>query len=127
MKSINTPLMLTILVLSLGLITISSCKKQMPYNAEITVVDELDNRVEGATVMLVCTPVPPEPECFLGDTSETDGTGTSSHTIPYPSVLQVIAFKQGSPTLYGETYLKLDQKDWDSDKVSKETVVVSPQ
>lgn len=96
------------------LITASSCKKTEPAKAEITVVDKGDNRIEGATVYMLCTPVAKN-ECILNDTQTTDATGKTAHVFDHPAVygsddinfavLRVEAFKEYDSTF---TIVKLD-------------------
>lgn len=123
MKSIiNSRFFLALAALTI-VVGISSCGVPDAPKAEITVLDTLDERVEGATVMLICTPIE-RTTCVLGDTAETNSDGVSEHEVAYESVLQIFAYKQykqGSNTvlLTGESFVKLVPGE-----TAKETVVI---
>ena len=60
----------------LGLVIgISSCGKKDPAKAEITVVNENNDRIEGATVNIICTPIE-KSKCAEG--TEQEGTTNSA-------------------------------------------------
>ncbi|MBL4625746.1 MAG: hypothetical protein JKY42_11505 [Flavobacteriales bacterium] len=70
-------------------IGISSCNKKDPAKAEITIVDEDDERVDGATVNIICTAIE-KPECKEG--IEQEGTTNSSGKVE---------FEWEHPAIYG--------------------------
>ncbi|MBL4653079.1 MAG: hypothetical protein JKY53_09505 [Flavobacteriales bacterium] len=89
MKRVFKQLAFIPLVLLGLVIGISSCGKKDPAKAEITVVDENDERIEGATVNIICTPIE-KSKCKEG--TEQDGITNSSGKVE---------FEWEHPAIYG--------------------------
>ncbi len=73
----------------------SSCEKDTPPKAEITVVDSLGTAVENARVILHCIQRPDETRsCNVADTQYTDQVGKTLFEFENPSVLKVDVWKE---------------------------------
>jgi hypothetical protein len=121
MKNINNIVSILVFGIVAVVISLSSCGKEKPPKAEITVTNTDGDRLEGATVILKCIPLE-QVKCNVGDTQTTNASGESLHDFKNPAVLRVEATYtlNDSVTLFGDKFVKLEM-----DKVTKETVVLN--
>lgn len=80
-----------VMVMSIGT---TSCKKEKPPRAEITVVDSTGKAINNARVVLFCVQRPEETrECVISDTQYTDDVGKANFEFKNPAVLKMDVWK----------------------------------
>ena len=93
-KKIFENMMLGLFVVMAMSIGTTSCKKDKPPRAEITVVDSTGKAIDKARVVLFCVQRPEETrECVISDTQMTDGVGKASFEFENPAVLKMYVWK----------------------------------
>ena len=93
-KKIVENVMLGLFVAMVFSIGTTSCKKEKPPRAEITVVDSTGKAINKARVVLFCVQRPEETrECVISDTQYTDDVGKANFEFKNPAVLKMDVWK----------------------------------
>mgnify|MGYP000900602065 CR=1 FL=1 len=93
-KKIFENVMLGLFVAMVFSIGTTSCKKEKPPKAEITVVDSTGKAINKARVVLFCVQRPEETrECVISDTQYTDDVGKANFEFKNPAVLKMDVWK----------------------------------
>ena len=109
-KILKSSLLTFVLLMFVG--TITSCKKEEPTIAIITVKDANGNNLQGAGVWLHQNgQISPQGELSnVSDYQQTDANGKTSHEFDLPAILNVsVQYTEGNYTYTGQNVVRLLQ------------------